>query len=239
MAGPVVVLDITQEMLELLTVSLVRRIDGQIMNQGCDLVLFQLRRKYLDHPGEDFDGPVVVGAGVVEHEEHLVLSHHSDSFPAVVLPLQIDLGTGKRPLCNENRLAGYTRRLSGNTIQFYRLRPDKITQAASKRQDRFYNPVSDMRDDKQDKPDNQHPDAFRPGYDSEEQTGDSNQAEEARQDTGDHSGYAVQKDKDPLDQCHGGCHWQHSDLTDQFYYLPHYAFLQRREDRQARVRSHR
>jgi hypothetical protein len=36
-----------------------------------------------------------------------------------------------------------------------------------------------MRDDKQDKSDDQHPNTFRTGYDSEEQTGDSDQAEEA------------------------------------------------------------
>lgn len=88
-----------------------------------------------------------------------------------------------------------------------------------------------MRDDKQDKSDDQHLHALRSGYDSEGQTGDSDQAEEARQDAGDHSGDPVQKDEYPLYQCHGCCYRQRGDLTDQLYYLPHYAFLQRWEDR--------
>ena len=158
----VVILNVAQEVFKLFGVGLPSGIDHQVTDQLCDLIpLIIGDRRH--HPGEDLNGTVVIGAGVVEHEKHLVLSHHRFSFPAVVLPLQIDLGTGNRSLCNENRLVGYTRRLSGNAIRFYRSRPDKISQIAAYGSDPYDDPFCNHRHDEEDESNDQQLQRLRPG----------------------------------------------------------------------------
>ena len=198
-ADSVVILDVAQEVFKLFGIGFPARIDHQVADQLRDLIpLIIANRRH--HPGEDLDGPVVIGAGVVEHEEQLVLSHHRFSFPAAVLPLQMNLGTGNRPLCNENRLAGYTRRLSGNIVQFYRSRPDKISQIAAYGGDSHDDPFCNHRQDEKDKSDGKHLQRLRSGCQPHQERGSGNESKEKCQEIQDASGQAGQEDPDPLCQ---------------------------------------
>ncbi len=87
-------------------------------------------------------------------------------------------------------------------------------QAGIRRSYHAHEPFPDDRDHEDNESDGYHLQCFRPGGQSEDQTGYSSQSEDECQDPQNHPGYTVQKDPDPLDQRQRGDNRDQQDLRD-------------------------